>query len=74
MLSSTIELFQKDHVVNNQQMSNALDEIHNEALRLIGAVDSISPELQTGLELIISLARYKHDVLSVEEIQNSTKS
>lgn len=60
--------------MNNQNMSNALDAIHNEALRLIGAVDSISPELQTGLELIISLARYKHDVLSVEEIQNSTKS
>jgi hypothetical protein len=60
--------------VNNQQMSSALDAIHDEALRLMDTVDSISPALQTGLELIISLARHEHDVRSVEEIQNSSKT
>lgn len=55
-------------------MSSALDAIHDEALRLMDTVDSISPALQTGLELIISLARHEHDVRSVEEIQNSSKT
>lgn len=59
--------------MNDHPMSEALDAIHKEAERLLGLAAS-SPELEKGLQLIVALARYKHDVRSIQEKRNSEQS
>ena len=49
-------------------MSKALDAIHEEATRLLAINNPI--EAREGLDRIISLARYKFDNRSEEEIKN----
>ncbi len=44
--------------MSEEQMNAALDEIHDQALKLLGK--DMSEEVKHGLEIIISLARYKH--------------
>ncbi len=52
--------------MNEKQMSKALDAIHDEALKL-SEHDDLPEEVMEGLELIISIARYKFDARSDEE-------
>jgi hypothetical protein len=59
--------------MNEHPMSEALDAIHKEAERLLGLAGG-SPELEKGLQLIVALARYKHDVRSIQEERNSAQS
>ncbi len=47
-------------------MSQALDAIHGEALKL-ALRDDLPDEVQDKLHLIISLSRHKHDVRSGKE-------
>jgi hypothetical protein len=49
-------------------MSRALDAIHEEATRLLAM--NIPTEARGGLDRIISLAQYKFDNRSEEEIKN----
>jgi hypothetical protein len=56
--------------MNEQSMSEALDAIHNEAVKLL-ALD-LSPEADAIIELIVSLSRYKHDVRTAAEAGDST--
>jgi hypothetical protein len=51
--------------MNEKAMSEALDAIHDEATKLLK--HGLPQEVQRHLELIISLARYKHDVRSSQE-------
>ena len=51
--------------MNEKSMSEALDAIHDTALKLLE--HNPSNEIEKGLELIISLARYKYDVRSIQE-------
>lgn len=48
--------------MNSQQMNEALDAIHEEALDMLQYTDNWPSETKERLELIISLARYKFDV------------
>jgi hypothetical protein len=51
--------------MDEKAMSEALDAIHDEALKLL---EMKLPEgVQEGLELIASIARYQHDVRSDTE-------
>lgn len=52
--------------IDAEAMSRALDAIHDEADRLLGANPPES--VRQSLELIRSIARYKHDVRSQSEI------
>jgi hypothetical protein len=54
-----------------EAMSKALDAIHDEAVRILSLVPSDAHEINRGLQLIISLARYKHDIRSMEEIKEA---
>jgi hypothetical protein len=47
--------------VAEEEMSQALDAIHNEALKL-ALRDDLPEEVQNGLNLIILLSRHKRDV------------
>ena len=51
-----------------EEMSQALDAIHDEALKL-AMRDDLPGEAQDGLHLIISLSRHKRDVRSEKEKQ-----
>lgn len=56
-----------------ETMSKVLDIIHDEAVRILSLIPSDARELNGGLQLIISLARYKHDIRSVEEIKKAAQ-
>ena len=49
-------------------MSQALDAIHYEALKL-AMRDDLPDEVQDGLHLIISISRHKRDVRNMKEKQ-----
>jgi hypothetical protein len=51
--------------------SKAFDAIHEEALRILKLVPADAHDVSGGLELIISLARYKYDIRSVDEIKKA---
>ncbi len=55
-------------MVEEEEMSQALDAIHDEALKL-AMRDDLPEEVQDGLHLIISLSRFKHDVRTAKEKQ-----
>ena len=57
--------------IDTESMAKALDAIHDEASRILNLVPTGAHELTGGLQLIISLARYKHDVRSVDEIKKA---
>ena len=59
--------------MNERTMSEALDAIHEEAERLLSLACG-SPQMDNGLQLIVALARYKHDVRSIEEERSSAQS
>jgi hypothetical protein len=54
--------------VTEEAMNEAFEAIHDEALRLLSLAPSNVHELRLGLELIMSLARYKFDVRSTQDI------
>ena len=56
------------HQVLEEEMSQALDAIHDEALKL-AMRDDLPDEVQDGLHLIISIARHKRDVRNMKEKQ-----
>lgn len=49
-------------MINDKAMSAALDAIHDEAMRLLAQLPEGEQNLRDGVELIVSIARYKHDV------------
>ncbi len=49
-----------------EQMSEALDAVHDEALKLARR-DDLTEEVEAGLNLIISLSRHKYDVRNEKE-------
>ena len=51
-----------------EQMSQALDAIHVEALKL-AMCDDLPEEVQDGLNLIILISRHKRDVRNLKEKQ-----
>jgi hypothetical protein len=51
--------------MNEQAMSEALNAIHDEAMKLLKF--DLLDEVDRGLQLIISLARYQHDVRTEQE-------
>ena len=53
--------------MGEKAMSEALDAIHNEAMKLLQ--HDLPEEVREGLDLIASIARYKHDVPTNEEKQ-----
>ena len=50
-------------------MSEALDAIHDEALKLAQR-DDLTEELENGLNLIIMLSRHKYEVRTEKEKQD----
>ncbi len=54
--------------MNEKQLTEALSAIHDEAIKLLNY--EIPKEVQKGLQLIISIARYQTDVRSSEEKSN----
>jgi hypothetical protein len=54
--------------MDEAQMSEALDAIHDEAVKLLQ--HEMPHEVNNGLHLIISLARYKSDVRTSQERAN----
>ena len=54
--------------MSEKVMSEALDAIHNEALKLLQ--NDLPEEIREGLDLIVSIARYKQDVRTNEEKQS----
>jgi hypothetical protein len=57
--------------VNEDAMTRAFDAIHYEAAKLLALVPNEERELRGGLELILSLARYKSDIRSPDEIKKA---
>ncbi len=57
--------------IDADAMSKALDAIHEEASRILNLVPAGAHDVSGGLQLIISLARYKHDIRSVEEVKKA---
>ena len=57
--------------MTEETTNEAFDVIHDEASRLLALVPSDAHDLRGGLHLIMSLARYKHDVRSVAEIKKA---
>jgi hypothetical protein len=51
--------------VNEEAMNDALDAIHGEASKLLE--HDLPKEAMERIELIISIARYKHDVRGKED-------
>ena len=63
-----------DTELNHQNMNEALNSIYDEALRLLGLDKpnaELNHELNMGLELILSLSRYKHDIRMEDEKERS---
>ena len=56
-----------------EQMSEALDAIHDEALKLARR-DDLTEEVEDGLNLIILLSRHKYDVRNEKEKQAGGES
>jgi hypothetical protein len=54
--------------MDEAQMSEPLDAIHDEAVKLL--LHEMPHEVNRGLHLIISLARYKTDVRTSQERAN----
>jgi hypothetical protein len=54
--------------MSEKVMSEALDAIHNEAIKLLQ--HDLSEEIREGLDLIVSIARYKQDIRTNEEKQS----
>ncbi len=54
--------------MDEAQMSEALDAIHDEAVKLLQ--HEMPHKVNNGLHLIISLARYKSDVRTSQERAN----
>jgi hypothetical protein len=59
-----------DTAKNMEGMSEALSAIHDEAMKLLKF--DIPEEVREGLMLIISLARYEHDVRSDQEKESGS--
>ncbi len=58
--------------MTEDQEKQAFDAIHDEAARLLNLEgEKKSLEIDGGLQLIMALARYKHDVRSVQEIKKA---
>ncbi|MGH8535185.1 MAG: hypothetical protein ACREXM_01680 [Gammaproteobacteria bacterium] len=57
--------------MTEEAMNKAFNAIYDEAARLLSLVPANAHDLSGGLQLIMSLARYKHDVRSVEEIKKA---
>ncbi len=57
--------------IDADAMSKALNAIHDEASRILKLVPAGASDVSGGLQLIISLARYKHDIRSVDEIKKA---
>jgi len=58
--------------MNEDQMNKALNAIHDEAARLLNYEGpEREQEIDGGLQLIMSLARYKFDVRNPEEIKKA---
>jgi len=53
-------------VIMEEQMDEALDAIHDVALKLLQ--HDLTNEVKDGIELILSIARHKHDVRSADEM------
>jgi hypothetical protein len=51
--------------MNEEAMSKALNAIHDEAVKLLQ--QNLPEEVRKGLDLIVSIARYKCDVRSNQE-------
>ena len=57
--------------MNEGQMSEALDAIHDEALKLLQR-DDLPHAIEEGLQLIMSIARHKFDVRNEKEKQQAS--
>lgn len=57
--------------MNNKQMSEALDAIHDETLKLLQK--DLPEEVEEGLDIIVSIARYKYDIRTNEEKQAASE-
>ncbi len=53
--------------MSEKAMSEALDAIHDEAMKLLQ--HELPEEVRKGLDLIVSIARYKSDIRSIQEKQ-----
>jgi hypothetical protein len=53
--------------MSEEAMSEALDAIHDEAMKLLQ--HELPEEVRKGLDLIVSIARYKSDIRSIQEKQ-----
>jgi hypothetical protein len=62
------EYEERQHRMTAEQMSEALDAIHDEALKLARR-DDLTEEVEDGLNLIILLSRHKYDVRNEKEKQ-----
>ena len=62
------KLGERQRQVVEEEMSQALDAIHYEVLKL-AMRDDLPDEVQDGLHLIISIARHKRDVRNMKEKQ-----
>jgi hypothetical protein len=63
--------WQEDLLMRDGNMFEALEAISDEALRLLRLCNE-NPDLSDGLHLIHSLANYKMDVRSINEIERSS--
>ena len=59
--------------MEEEAMAEALDAIHDEACRLLALGPTRTTDVEGGLQLIIALARYKHDIRSVHGIKKARK-
>lgn len=57
--------------MTEEAANQALDAIHDEAARLLQLLPADANDLGSGLQLIIALARYRHDIRTVEEIRRA---
>ncbi len=53
--------------MSEKAMSEALDSIHDEAMKLLQ--HELPEEVRKGLDLIVAIARYKSDIRSIQEKQ-----
>jgi hypothetical protein len=53
--------------MSEKAMSEALDAIHDEAMKLLQ--HELPEEVRKGLDLIVAIARYKSDIRSIQEKQ-----
>ena len=64
---------ESEQVNEPEQMSKALDAIHDEALKLLQH-EGLPDEVEEGLDLILSIARYKFDVRTDEEMADGSET